>query len=69
MAPDRRDGRLGFKNFERGCWEVLLEDSVAIEEENVRSKSPLPPCVPGAGCGLNSALKNDDLSAEIAGDV
>jgi hypothetical protein len=69
MAPHRRGTRLGFKYFESCRWEVLVEDSIAIEEENIRSESPLPPSVAGARCGLDSTVKNDDLSAEIAGDL
>ena len=40
MAPHRRDTRLGFKYFESSCWETLVQYSIAIEEENIRSDEP-----------------------------
>jgi hypothetical protein len=69
MAPHRRDTRLGFKYFESSRWEALVQDGIAIEEQNIRSESPLPPSVAGARCGLDSTVKNDDLGTEIAGHL
>src|ERR1700677_2848446 len=65
MAPHRNNRRLGFEDLESGRWEVLVENGIAVEEENKRSCSPFPAGVAGARGSLGSFLKNDDLSAEI----